>query len=159
MASGERTNMKISDEIREWCDVVDVDADVCGVLRELADRIDSELVELPKDNAGKPIHIRDTVYTPRGSKAFVIGIRFSEHTAYVNVRTSEAEGDLALCPTYIFHSRPDSLERIADEIEAAMQWCDKTGNYGTGASSVSESTLNKWATSIRKLAEKKDDER
>lgn len=112
------------------------------------------MVELPKDNAGKPIHIRDTVYTPRGSKAFVVGIRFFGHMAYIKVRTSKAEEDLEFCPAYIFHTRPDSLERIADELEADVEWCDKDGNYGTGASSVSKSTLHKWATRIRKLAEK-----
>lgn len=146
--------MKISDELRQFIDDEGLFPNQIDELRCIADRIDREMVELPKDNAGKPIHIRDTVYTPRGSKAFVTEIRFYEHTAYVKVRTSEAEEDLQFCPTYIFHTRPDSLGRIADELEAAVEWCDKDGNYGTRASSVSKSTLSKWATRIRKLAEK-----
>lgn len=55
----------------------------------------------------------------------------------------------------IRHSRTDSLGRIADELEAAVKWCDQNGSYGTGISSVTESTLREWADRIRKLA--KDD--
>ena len=52
--------MKISDELREWADVH------CGeeceeYLGLLADRIDAEMVELPKDKDGVPIHVRDTL--------------------------------------------------------------------------------------------------
>ena len=48
----------ISDEIRTWCGGVGTVKD----LRALADRIDAEMVELPKDADGVPIHVGDTVW-------------------------------------------------------------------------------------------------
>jgi len=54
----------------------------------------------------------------------------------------------------ISDERRDSWERIADDIELAEKWCDQSGSYGTGISSVTESTLNEWADRIRKLAKK-----
>ena len=48
----------------------------------------------------------------------------------------------------------DSFERIAEDIEAAEDWCDQNGDYGTGITSVSEATLREWVERIRKLAEK-----
>lgn len=59
----------ISDEIRNWCEFED--GTECGgfvtkvsfnKLLALADRIDSETVELPKDADGVPIHVGDKVY-------------------------------------------------------------------------------------------------
>lgn len=47
--------------------------------------------------------------------------------------------------------------RIADELEAAKGWRDGDGEYGTGVSSVEESTLQEWADRIRKMAEKEDE--
>ena len=37
---------KISEELVEWCNSVDVDGDSCDVPRALADRIDAEMVEI-----------------------------------------------------------------------------------------------------------------
>ena len=48
----------------------------------------------------------------------------------------------------------DSLERIADELEAAEGWCDKNGDYYTGLVSITESKLREWSDRIRKLTEK-----
>lgn len=59
---------KISDELRDWCDRNDENGcggfvteysfeDIC----DLADRIDAELVELPKDAHGEYIHIGDVM--------------------------------------------------------------------------------------------------
>lgn len=65
--------MKISDELREWADVH------CGeeceeYLGLLADRIDREMVELPKDMDLAPIHVGDTVYLEDGHMAKVVRI-------------------------------------------------------------------------------------
>nr|DAF78771.1 MAG TPA: hypothetical protein [Caudoviricetes sp.] len=49
--------------------------------------------------------------------------------------------------------RPDSLERIADEIEDAEDWCDQNGDHGTGIVSIGAQTLCEWSDRIRKLAE------
>lgn len=59
----------ISDEIRKWCDInCDgcsggdyIDEDGFNELRKFADRIDSEMVELPKDAYGEYIHEHDKV--------------------------------------------------------------------------------------------------
>ena len=59
-----------------------------------------------------------------------------------------------IMPSWFVPVHADSLERIADDVEAAEGWCDQNGDYGTGISSVGESTLREWADRIRKLAEK-----
>ena len=56
--------MSISDEIRKWCDTSKdsiIDFDDGNKLLDLADRIDSEMVELPKDADGEYIHIGDVM--------------------------------------------------------------------------------------------------
>lgn len=50
----------------------------------------------------------------------------------------------------------ESLERIADELEAAEGWCDQNGRYATGIVSISESKLREWSDRIRKLAKEGD---
>ena len=139
--------MKISDELREWADVH------CGeecveYLGMLADRIDNETVELPRDKDGEPIHLGDTVYTDNGSKADVKSIEFNQDENSV-VFIVRGRG---FFPSSLAHTRPDSWERIAADIELAEKWCDKNGEYGTGITSVNESTLREWADRIRKLA-------
>lgn len=52
------------------------------------------------------------------------------------------------------HERPDSWERIADELEAAKGWRDQNGEYNCIVSSVSTKTLGDWADRIRRLAKK-----
>lgn len=49
--------MKISDELRILSDESDIDCGARVKLRKLADRIGAELVELPKDADGVPIHV------------------------------------------------------------------------------------------------------
>lgn len=55
--------MSISDELRELSSKAGIYSNSCRKLRKLADRIDAEMVELPKDRDGVPIHVGDTVYT------------------------------------------------------------------------------------------------
>lgn len=57
-------------------------------------------------------------------------------------------------PHWLTHTIPDSWERIAGDIEDAEGWCDGEGEYGTGVTSVEESTLQEWADRIRKLAKR-----
>jgi len=54
---------KISDEIRDWCDYCGgiIDSDDKAELRALVDRIDAEMVELPRDADGAPIRAGDTL--------------------------------------------------------------------------------------------------
>lgn len=104
--------MKISDELREWCDKIDPKREGFWNLRELADRIDRELVELPKDADGKPIHVGDTVYGCRsGMKMTISELRMT--TNGWSISTSRGY----LTDAEVTHAQPDSWERIADELE------------------------------------------
>ncbi|MDY5003720.1 MAG: hypothetical protein SO057_06230 [Atopobiaceae bacterium] len=69
---------KISDELRKWADDLDSDDIVCttATLYTLADRIDSEMVALPKTADGVPIHVGDKVYLDDGRMACVTEIDF-----------------------------------------------------------------------------------
>lgn len=125
----------ISDEIRSWGDVC-----YCNELMKLADRIDNEMVDLPKDADGVPIHVGDVVYTPSGNVANVTSIRFHVMCSFYGgggVSTT-------FSPTDLTHARPDSLERIADELEA---WCDITDVDGDACGKP-----RNLADRIRKLA-------
>lgn len=132
MASGERTNMMISDE-----------------LRELADRIDSETVELPKDKDGVPINVWDTVYDRKsGSKMEVRSMSFNGQW---HLTTNKGH---IVNTSLVVHDIPDSLGRIADDIEAVEERQGEDNEWRADAVFVSESTLREWADRIRKLAEK-----
>lgn len=108
---------KISDEIREW--VRRALADEHMDLRELdalADRIDKELIELPRDRDGVPIHVGDTVYLEGGHKDIVDNINLSlkdEHS----IRFTVCGNGVVRLPNDLTHKRPDSLELIANELE------------------------------------------
>lgn len=102
--------MKISDELREWgygfC------GDTYDVVTAIADRIDSEMVELPKDADGRPIHVGDTVYGCRsGMKMTISELRMTANGW--SISTSRGY----LTDAELTHTRPDSWERIADELE------------------------------------------
>lgn len=142
---------KISDEIRKWCGICRdscIDGDDCDKLRALADRIDAEMVELPRDRDGMPIHVGDTVYDKfgDGEEETVRSITLTSGTAAV---TTVCHGFKAgVRPADLTHTRPDSLERIANELEGLS--VDSSDNYyvSTHCSNL--------ADRIRKLAEKED---
>lgn len=136
--------MRISDEIREWCDKHEHESNMLWKLRNLADRIDDEMVELPKDADGVPIHVGDEVYTPSGNVANVTSIRFHVMCSF------HGGGGVSTTffPTDLTHARPDSLERIADELDgwrvAAAVDCR--------IKAMDEDTVHDLAERIRKLA-------
>ena len=80
---------KISDEIREWCELCGgiIDSVDKAELDALADRIDAETVELPRDRDGVPIHVGDTVYLDDGQKAEVIRIVLAECASVIHCWT------------------------------------------------------------------------
>ena len=89
-------------------------------LLAIADRVDRELVELPKSADGEYIHVGDTVYLDDGRKAEVRRIQLSERE---NSICFDVCGDFfSFWPEHLTHTRPDSFERIADELVA---WCDR----------------------------------
>lgn len=136
--------MEISDELRRWCDGADMDSDACDLLRKLADRIDREMVELPKDADGVPIHVGDTVWDVSDDMEFVVGsiTLYAGGAAKVNALCRGCDAHTS--PKYFTHNRPDSWERIADDIES----------YYKAHAFIIKSTLDEFADRIRKLAKK-----
>lgn len=146
---------KISDEIREFVrrSYADEYMDPKELLA-IADRIDRELVELPKDRDGKPIHIGDTVYAHGfpdgngGATCEVCSIELNEG------RESRIElEDFGVVtyrtPSSLTHELPDSFERIADDLEA---WCDRVDVDGDACEKPRDIVER-----IRKLAAKGDE--
>lgn len=113
---------KISDELRAAANMLFLSgSNGYNVLMDIADRIDRELVELPKDRDGVPIHVGDNVWEMLGDgeDETVRSITLTGGTAAV---TTACHGFMAgVRPNDLTHSSPDSFERIADELEA---WCD-----------------------------------
>lgn len=133
----------ISDEIRKVADEYDV-----LPLYKLADRIDSEMVELPKDRDGVPIHVGDVVYLDDGRKAEVTHIDLMWGTSCIACFASGKDHDCF--PSGISHTRPDSWERIANELEA---WCDRVDVDGDACEKPRDIVER-----IRKLAKEQTNE-
>ncbi|MDD7198942.1 MULTISPECIES: hypothetical protein [Terrabacteria group] len=144
---------KISDEIRKWCADLDSNDILCttATLYTLADRIDAEMVELPLSADRK-------IWTGR-EECFWIESRggaWSRHSlrsldlidgSRWYVRDT---GGLGYEAGAAWHERPDSWERIANELET---WCDDEDVYGD----VCEKPRD-LVERIRKLAKEQDDE-
>lgn len=136
---------KISDEIRSFVkrSYADEHMDPRELLA-IADRADRELVELPKDADGVPIHVGDTVYgCISGRKSQATGLRLED--AWV-ILTNHGFGE----PHIFTHSSPDSWERIADELDA---WCDRVDVDGDACDRPRD-----LADRIRKLAKEGEHE-
>ena len=132
---------KISDELREFADAEVLSAIQISDLKHMAKRIDAEMVELPKDRDGRPIHVGDTVYGCRsGMKMAISELRMTANGW--SISTSRGY----LTDAELTHTRPDGLERIADELEA---WCDSVDVDGDACGKPRE-----LAERIRKLAKK-----
>ena len=114
----------LSDELRKWCNLCGgiIDSDDKAELHALVDRIDSEMVELPQSADGKfwtgrevcfwtgatqdDYHLFDSICLSNG--------RWSvEDTSY---RIYAAES--------VWYERPDSLERIADDLDEMVDSAD-----------------------------------
>lgn len=146
--------MKISDEIRnDFLLNDDVGEAAYRQLLCIADRIDRKMVELPKDAEGRDIPLDTRVlYSEDGALRNVR--RFCYHVGCTGgdkwIVSFENGAEMLASKMHI--TPPDSLERIADELEGAEKWCDKNGVYRTGIVSISESKLHEWSDRIRKLA-------
>ena len=137
--------MKISDEIRVLSNKLDMDEDTYNEMRELAKRIDREMVDLPKDRSGVPINVGDTVYSPNGDEFCAVEIIHTAEGICVKCKASDATF-YRFFPCDISHERLDSWKRIANELEGLS--VDSSDNYY-----VSTHCL-KLADRIRKLSEK-----
>lgn len=107
---------EIGDELRKVADEWDVTP-----LYALADRIDAEMAELPRGKDGKPIRVGETVYGEDDKAWCVRGVVIGQWTEHTKSPVVYATGDSGqwrnLLPWLLAHERPDSLERIADEID------------------------------------------
>lgn len=139
----------ISDELRGFTDTYYLNSLQTYELNHIADRIDAEMMELPLDRDGSPIHVGDTVYLDDGRTAKVtrIGIGMDEDSIY----TILYGDDFPLKPGYVTHERPDSWERIADEFD---EWRFEHMHYLV-ADDLND--LGLFAERIRKLAGREDE--
>lgn len=138
---------KISDELRAAANMLFLSgSNGYNVLMDLADRIDAELVELPKDTDGVPIHVGDTVYgCISGRKSQATGLRLED--AWV-ILTNHGFGE----PHIFTHSSPDSWERIADELD------EQAGSLTKDGYTWQEDAIHDFADRIRKLAKEQANE-
>lgn len=134
--------MKISDEIRVLSNKLDIDENTYNGIRDLANRIDHEMVELPKDRDGVPIHEGDKMYLDDGQMFVVNCIKFVDNDNPFFYLTDVNRA--AYIPNELTHTCPDNLERIADELD---KWCDGADIYGD-ACGVPRELVDR----IRKLA-------
>ena len=144
--------MKISDEIREFVCNEDLFPSQTDELRCIADRIDRELVELPKCNDGVPIHVRDTLYDVNSGSQMQVRSMTIDRSWIITT-----DGWCTYAPSNVTHTRPDSLGRIADDIKAVEERQGEDNEWRADAVFVSESTLREWEDRIRRLAEREDE--
>lgn len=148
---------EISEMLRESADDMERNPGVAQsftpqLLRRLADRIDDAMVEWPLGADKKRIKPSQTVYDLRGCEWEVTGIVLPTIPG-IELVTLEHDGtDMMLFSCDLTHERPDSLGRIADELERyANDSCGEDEIDGATAS-----TLVDFAERIRRLAERED---
>lgn len=139
---------KLSDEIREWCDSADVDGDACGELRDLADRIDSdmEMVELPRSADGYIWTSYESCFwtgSEDEDRHKFDGLHYANSMWCVEDNYSERYPAAS-----VWYNRPDSLGRIAGDL-------DEMVDAARSADDMREK-LADLAYRIRKLAAKED---
>lgn len=106
----------------------------------LADRIDAEYVELPVDKDGVPIKPGDTFYHKKWGEMQVHSIDLIGHRWKLSIGPVLG-GYVDAQPDEVTHERPDSLERIADEMDKYAE------NTKVGGDKAAD-----WADRICKLA-------
>lgn len=117
--------------------------------RNIADRIDAEMAELPRDKNGKPIRVGETVFA-KDDPGTSWGVRYIELSRDREPSIGIESGGVNTYrpPSCLTHERPDSLERIADEFD---EWRFEHMHYLV-ADDLND--LGLFAERIRKLAER-----
>ena len=134
---------KISDELRQFIDDDGLFPNQIDELRCIADRIDAEMVELPKDADGVPIRVGDTVWgCISGTQMVIHELRLKDRWAIST--------DTGFIPkaSAVTHERPDSWERIADELD------EQAGSLTKDGYTWQEDAIHDFADRIRRLAER-----
>lgn len=146
---------EISDELRDYGRRLVSNAspfnctfgDIRAYQDELADRIDAELVELPKDADGVPIHVGDTVYGCRSGMEMTISeLRMTANGWSISTSSGY------LTDAKVTHTAPDSLERIANELD------EQAGSLTKDGYTWQEDAIHDFADRIRKLAKEQGNE-
>ncbi len=117
----------------------------------LADRIDAEMAELPRGADKKPIKPSQTVYKAINGddgEYVVHSLRCSVPGWVALIKRVGTDSSCIVRPDVLTHERPDSWERIADELDA---WCDRVDVDRDACGEPRE-----LARRIRRLAERED---
>ena len=135
---------KISDEIREFIDDDGLFPNQIDELRCIADRIDTEMVELPKSADGKIWTGREVCFWTGATEG---DWHKFDGLHYADGRWCVEDKDFERYPAAsVWYERPDGLERIANELE---KWCDSVDVDGDACGKPRE-----LADRIRRLAAK-----
>ena len=147
---------KISDELREHGNgYFEQRNGDCEWLYDIADRIDNEMVELPKGVDEKPIKPRQTAYDLSGSGCKVDNlILYFDGSWLARITPEGSSKSCEIIPESLTHTSPDSFESIADEMD---KFVDDTPGIDTFYASTA-SRLRDFADRIRKLAKEQDHE-
>lgn len=117
----------------------------------LADRIDAEMIELPRGKDGKPIRMGDTVYTEDEPETG-FNVRYiefsSDHGTTVGIESNGI--DTFRRPLSLTHEQPESWGRIADDMRAEIESLE----HGSFASDDALDALRDYEARIRALAGK-----
>lgn len=138
--------MSISDEIRDWCNTSKdsiIDFDEGNKLLDIADRIDSEMIELPKSADGQIWTGREVCFWTRAGYHNFGCVSLRDDKWYV-----EDVYGMNYNAESVWYERPDSLECIADDL-------DEMVDAARSADDMCEK-LADLADRIRKLAKKED---
>lgn len=152
---------KISDELREHGNgYFEQRNGDCEWLYDIADRIDNEMVELPKDADGREVPL-DTkeLYDANGKRVPIASFTFKcgiyGRWSYWKAFSPAAKGkDGMFFVDGLYLTPPDSWERIADEMD---KFVDDTPGIDTFYASTA-SRLRDFADRIRKLAKEQTNE-
>ena len=113
----------ISGEIHKWCAFNEdtfIDNDDCNELRALADRVDAEMVELPKDSDGEYIHIGDVMeWCDSGETLTVEGIG-SDVLFYIDGENAE----WTAARNKRHHHEPTVEDVLQEMLEQAVGYSD-----------------------------------
>lgn len=145
--------MSITDELRRVAAKTECANGRCeklyrGDLDQIADRIEEELVELPKGMDGVPIHVGDTVYLDDGHMAKVVRIELMQNESCIDCWVGGGKS-VGYLPSGISHKPADSWERIADEL---VEWCNSVDVDGDACDKPRDIVER-----IRRLAAKEQD--
>ncbi len=112
----------ISDELRGFTDTYNLNALQIYELKHLADRIDIEMVELPQSADGK-------IWTGR-EVCFWTGATQDDYHIFDSICLSHGKWSVEdtsyrmYAAESVWYERPDSLERIADELDEMVDASD-----------------------------------